>query len=338
MIDEVDPASARRRHVAAAILLALAVVLGLAAAMEWSVGVRAERVSDLVRPELTDAGLASHRHDFEATKAALFALRDDVLPAIARSAGLLPDQLESEVSENYPATGKLLQEIDEIVPFAEQGVANLERNQDEFRNADAFPIAGLPSYSLAILDLGLTLVLAIAGIMLWRDAGASGRKLAISATFAVAVVLVIVPVALGIPAKTRDAQAVLDSLNPAPAVVTRTEAALATAEEGFTEFQEELLPDLATALGTTPATLEATIVTEFPETADALNDTPGIMSRYEERVAIRTNGAPEIRKLKDVPVRELGWFGPVFGAVVAAAAGLAVVLSKPSTRDRAAKN
>ncbi len=319
-----------RLYFAAVPLIALGVLLALAAAMEWRVGVRAERVSDLVRPELTDEGLISHRQDFEATERALYALRDEVLPTIAESLGMSASQFDLQVSASYPAAGRLLDEVDEMLPFAEQVIINLEKNQDQFHSADDFPVAGVPSYGLAFLDIALAAVLILAGVALWRNQGVYSRNRALAACVVVAVVLVVVPVILRIPAKSAAGQVVLDSLNPSPEVVTRTEETFSTAKDGLAEFQGVLLPDLAIALGTTPSALQDAITSEFPATADALDDLPGLTSRYETRVAIRSNGAEEIRSLKDVPVRELGWFGPVFGVAVLVAAGVAFVASKPT--------
>lgn len=319
----------RRRHTAATIFIALGTLLAVSAVIAWWVGIRAEHVSNLVRPELTDEGLAQHREDYEAMSLALVGIRDDVLPAVAQSLGVTSADLQSQLAANYPDTARLLEEVDTIIPFAEQGVSNLERNQESFHSADDFPLPGLPSYALAILDLFLAAVLVAAGVVLWRGPAAGSRTGALLAAAVVAATLIALPLAIRVPAKTADAQVVLDSLNPAQAVVTKTETLLATTKGGLLEFENELLPGLAAALGTTSATLRSTIAAEFPDTAPALNDLPGLAARYEARVAIRSNGAEEIRRLKGIPVRELGWFGPAFGTLVALGTVAVFVFLKP---------
>src|SRR5205814_988212 len=80
------------------VVLGLGVVLAAAAAMELWVGLAAERVSDLVRPEMTDSGLVRHRQDFESARTAVTGLSSDVLPAVATSLGVPEDRLRQQVT------------------------------------------------------------------------------------------------------------------------------------------------------------------------------------------------------------------------------------------------
>ena len=157
------PASPRTTALA---LLAMGGLLLVAAIAEIWLGAKAEAVADRARPEMTDTGLAQHRSDFETAREALAGFRRDVLPALARSLGTTPEQLESALIRDYPASAKLLAEKDAIGPFAQNGLVNLERQQANFQEADSVPVSGLPGYAggLASLVLAVTVVVSAASI------------------------------------------------------------------------------------------------------------------------------------------------------------------------------
>ncbi len=311
-------------------LIAMGVLLAAAASMELWVGIRAERVSDLVRPELTDAGLRQHRTDFETASAVVTGLDLEVLPAIANSLQVTPEQLFRQVETGYPAVGRLLNEREEIVTLAEAGLTNLERQQADFQRADRLPVSWLPGYSFALLNLVLAAAVITAGWMLYHRTERPNRHLALGLAFSASATLIVLPLTLGIPGKASSAQSVLDSLNPTQAVVDRTEDSLATAQAANDELNQRLIPDLSTALRTTPEVFQQVLVREFPETGAGLQQMPDVLRRYDERVAIRTNGAADLRTLKAFPVGTLGWFGPAFGLLLAAiTAGAGFKASRP---------
>ena len=318
-------------RVSACAILAMGVLLAVAGALEWWVGVKAERTADLVRPDMTDAGLARHRQDFETARIVLVGLDKDVLPATAAGLGTTPARLRGQIDANYPAVAKLLAEKDLIVPFAELGVSNLERHQEQFQRADELPVTWLPGYALAFLNLALAAAVIASGIVLLRSRAERTRRAAFGVVLAASAILIVVSLALEIPDKARNAQTVLDSLVPTQQVVDRTEASLATARAASTELDQRLFPDLATALGTTPLGFQQALAREFPAIAVALTEIPGTLDHYDARVAIRTAGAPDLRTLKGLPVGTLGWFAPAFGLLLAMVAIGGVLASRRMT-------
>jgi hypothetical protein len=142
---------------------------------------------------------------------------------------------------------------------------------------------------------------------------------------------VAVPLALQVPWKAGDAQTVLDSLNPSDEAVARTEEYMAMTRAGMAELEASLLPDAAETLGLTEDELDTQLATDYPEFSAALDEMPDVLGRYEARAQIRVEGADDIATLKDVPIRILGWFVPVYGLVVAGAAAAAWRLRPAST-------
>jgi hypothetical protein len=302
-----------------AVIVLGALLLAAGAAEVW-VGRKAESVADLVRPEMTDAGLAQHRSDFETARAAVEGLQSDVLPAVAGALGVSEAALTAAV-QDYPAVARLMDDQDEIIPFAEQSLVNLERQQDNFEDADSLPLASLPGWAGGTVTILLACLLVGLGVWMFR-VGAEGRPwLPVMLCGAAAVTLLVAPLALRYPAKAGSAQTVLDSLNPSEAVVARTEAAMLTTEEGVAELQSVFLPDVASTLGMSTAQFEATLAREFPEVARGQQEMPAILERYQARLKIRQDGAPALRTLKDIPIARLAWTDPAFGVVLGAIAG-----------------
>ena len=305
-------------------VLGLGVVLALSAIAEFWVGLKAEHVSDLVRPEMTDSGLARHRADFALMRGVLVGLDQEVIPAIATGLNTTPARLRATIDANYPAVAKLLAEQGQIIPFAESSLANLERQQQRFENADSYPISSWPGYSFAFVDFAFAVVIIGAGVELvvrgrWRIA-------TLSALIAVCALLIVLPLSLRAPAKTSDAQTVLDSLNPTEAVVARTEASIATANAAAAELEQRLLPDLAKSLGVSRAEFDAAIARQSPATGTGLKELANALGRYNDRLAIRVGGAEDIRALKKLPIARLAWFDPAFGAVLLVIVGGAIVM------------
>ncbi len=302
------------RRIFAWTLLALGAVLAVSSIAEFWVGRKAENVSDLVRPEMTDEGLAQHRADFELMRGALVGLERDVLPAAASALGSTPERIKADIAASYPAVAKLLAEQGAIIPFAESSLMNLERQQSRFENADSYPVGWAPGYSFAFVDFLVAAVIIGAGVDLLLRGRL--RRPTLGAVLGVGLVLIVLPFALQAPSKTSDAQTVLDSLNPSEAVVLRTQTSIATANAAAAELDQKLIPDLAKALGVNRQGFDAAIARQFPQTAAGLKEVPDALERYDTRLAIRVGGAEDLRTLKKLPIARLAWFDPAFGVVL----------------------
>jgi hypothetical protein len=304
-------------------VIVMGILLAVAGIAEIWVGVVAEREADLVRHELSDEGLEQHRQDFEVARDTIHGLEDEVLPSVAATLGVTDAELRAQIAAGYPAVDRLLVEQPELLALAEGGLANLQAQQDAFQNADSLPAGSLPGWAGGVWSLILAAVVIACGAALLVARGTRLRRSALGGVALVAVLLIVLPLALGIPGKSADAQSVLDTLRPSEELVARTEAAFTTSDEGMREFDERLMPDVAAALGISREQLDAAMALQFPEVAANLEEVPAVLDRYEGRVAIRRDGNEDLETLKEIPVEELGWFGPAFGAALAAVCGVA---------------
>lgn len=152
------------------------------------------------------------------------------------------------------------------------------------------------------------------------------RIATLSALIAVCALLIAVPLVLRAPAKTSDAQTVLDSLNPTEAVVPRTEASIATANAAAAELEQRLLPDLAKSLGVSRAEFDTVIARQSPSTGTGLKQLPAALARYNDRLAIRVGGAEDLRTLKKLPIARLAWFDSAIGVVLLVIVGGPIVM------------
>jgi hypothetical protein len=303
-------------------------LLTLAGAAEIWVSSKAGHVADLVRPEMTEQGLAQHRADFETAKTAFVGVNEQLFPAVASQLGISESDFRNHVRTRYPAIGQMLAAQAEIIPFAEQSLLNLERQQDRFHRADALPASGLPGYAGGVADCLLGLSVAACALRLSRPRSRRETSLLIGAIAAVSVLMIALPLMLQVPGKAKSADTVLGSLNPSVAVVERTETSFASGQRAAAEFDSRLIPDLAATFNMSRPAFEARLRTQFPNVAASLQALPDVMARYEARVAIRSGGADDLRSLKQLPIAILGWFDPAYGAVIAIVLGAALLAGR----------
>ncbi|MCA9830348.1 MAG: hypothetical protein R3B97_11325 [Dehalococcoidia bacterium] len=319
----------RSSTLAGAVVLLLGIGLLVAVACELWIGLKAEAVAGLVRHELGDEGLAQHRADYEQAKTVFVGMDDEVIPAAAAQIGADESQLRTLIDVGYPAVAKVIAEREELLPFAEAGLVNLERQQERFQRADSVPVPGLPAWSSAVLTFLLAAMLLFAGGLVL----AGQRPAGLAAAGTVAVLLIAVPFVLQTPWKAEDAQRTLDSLRPTEAAVAQTEDAFQTADAGWVELDERLLPDLASVAGTDRAGLDALLALQFPDIAKGLDAMPGIVERYRARVEIRANSAGDLRTLKSVPIGALGWFAPGYGLLLGCTVAASVLTDRRRGRS-----
>jgi hypothetical protein len=285
-----------------------------------------EAATDLVRPELTEDGLASHRADFELTRAATDALYEELLPAYADELGFSPAVFASEVLPGYPALAALADPAAraDTYRFAEGIVANLEAHQDDFAEADAIPVGWLP------MTAGPWVALAAAALVVGAGAWAAlrGGRAPLVTLVVLGALAVVGPLAARYPQKADAADDLLATLDVTPEIAAQTRELLVTAQDAQAELEGRFLPDLASGLGLTQPELDADIATRFPAVATGRDELPAVFARYERRVEIREGGLEVIPEAKRFPLGAVTWWAVVPGALLALAAGIALVTAR----------
>jgi hypothetical protein len=120
-----------------------------------------------------------------------------------------------------------------------------------------------------------------------------------------------------VPGKSADARAVLRSLDPSQGVVDRTLIARDEVNRAVAELEDKLLPDLANALGVSRPQLDAALARNLPGLVAARAELRAALARYDVRIRIRVAGAPELRRLRLLPLDAFAWGSVGFGVVVA---------------------
>jgi hypothetical protein len=310
------------RRVAAAVALAVSAVLLVAilASNLFSRADAGEDATDLVRPELTVEGVTQHRADFELTKRATDQLVDEAMPAVGDVLGLTAAQL----SARYPRIAAAGAQRSTIYPFAEKIVANLERHQADFQGADDIPLAGLPMTAAPpIAVVAIVVLVAFALLTLLRR----GRGWLI-ALAGYALLMIVVPFATDYPGKATKAAAVLDSLNVSHELAAQTRAHFDTMVAAADEFEQKTVPDLVAATGGSRSRLDQQLAAEFPALTEGRQQFAAVFRRYDERVSIRERGVDSVIEAKRFPLEAVTWWMVVPGAVVFAAAALALVYQR----------
>lgn len=286
---------------------AFAVLVGLgliAAILLLSLPAEARRGSDVLEdasPSVAGPGLRALRAGLDDLGPGIEALRT-AIPATAAARGETQDALLGR----YPATRVALARFEEIGGDASAIVANLERNEADFRRADRIRTGSVPLAVLpwCLVALGVALVaLGMAIILGWRQGWILLAVLGAS--------MAVVPVALDAPGQIQSAADVLDSLKVGPDIPPRT-------RERFTvvERAAEELPDLVAEIEASGYASPAlrTMVDGLPET----------LVNFGAGVSFREAHGKDVAALKDLPVRSLAWAFPALGVVLVAAGLLAL--------------
>ncbi|MEO5841556.1 MAG: hypothetical protein ABIQ73_04245 [Acidimicrobiales bacterium] len=306
------------RRVAAGVALTVASVL-LVALLTSDLFSRAdagEAATDLVRSELTVEGVTQHRADFELTKSATDQLIDVAMPAVGDVLGLSAAQLNNR----YPSIAAAGAQRSTIYPFAEKIVANLERHQANFAAADDIPLAGLPMTAAPpIAVFAIVVLIACALLTLLRR----GRVWLV-ALAGYALLIIVAPFATGYPDKATKAADVLDSLNVSHELAAQTRAHFDTMVAASVEFEQKTVPDLLAATGGSRSRLDQQLASEFPAVAEGRQQFAAVFRRYDERVSIRERGVDRVNEAKRFPLEAVTWWTVVAGAVVLAAAAVAL--------------
>ena len=276
-----------------------------------------EAATDLVRPELTVAGVAQHRADFELTKRATDEMVDRAMPDVGVLLAMTPSQLRGR----YPNIAAAGSQRDTIYPFAEKVVANLERHQSDFAAADAIPLAGLPITSAPWVALAVIAALITLGLLV------SSRQTEPAWLWALAVlglVLVIAPFATSYPEKARKTGAVLDSLNVSHELAAQTRTHFATMVAAMDEFEQRVMPDVAKATGVSLDARNAQLAARYPDFSEGRRQFTAVFDRYDARVTIRERGVDVVNEAKRFPLEVVMWWTVLPGLAVLLAAGWAL--------------
>lgn len=304
----------------------LAVVLGLGligftlATSLYSRTAAAERITDTFRSAMSPAGVASTRADYDTIARGRTQFTRDLVPALARDLKLSAPQFNAFVGSNFPAVPAAVATFPRINSFVGPYITTLERNREEFDDADSLPLLGLPLDATPWLIAGLGAAIALAGGL----ALLTGSRAATLAILALGAVAVAVPLAASIPGKASDARRITviggQVLDRRAAAFAETTTAKVDAL--VTEVTTKMVPALATRLGTTPGAFGATLARDYPATSNLLRVWPARLSQKAHGIAAGMQAyAGDWKKADKIPLKSLAWVvvGPGIALALVAA-------------------
>lgn len=244
-------------------------------------------------------------------------------PAFARELHMSRPRYERFVAVNYPAVAYGQEEI----PAAAKAVvgpvvAQAPKIQPKYERATHIPGLGLP-----IAGAPWILVLAGALLVVVGAIGVARPSRGIAAAIAVlGVGMVVAPVALNLPAKTRDSGTVLKLGRVAVSQETATAAhrtALAV-DDMVSTMRFRMLPDLAARMHTTRAALDTTMARDAPGMATGLREWPSIAATAYDLTVLQQNSVDDFKEIDDIGYSGLEWIaiGPGIGLLLLGAGAL----------------
>lgn len=266
---------------AALILLAAGFALGAVTLVQDTpaAGKPIAQVVDAFAPAMSEEGRAQLRTDLGAVRAGAAGLDTAALPALAEATGQTPAQLQATIAQQYPNVATGLSELPGILERFD-GVANLlDAHAADFEKVDAIPVNGVSPRTVppALLVVSALLILLGGGLFLRPS------EAAISATAAgLGAVVFVLALAATLPAKADASARVAEALDPVlqPAGVAAVQRDLATVNAMATQLRDELIPETATALNTTPAALVTQLGTASPAVGTLLQELPAAQARF----------------------------------------------------------
>jgi hypothetical protein len=214
-----------------------------------------------------------------------------------------------------------------VVPTFNGLIDTLDQQRPLFASADAIPTKSLPATTVPWAMFGAGFLVFLLGALILRSPKAGGVS-----AIVVGLLLLLMPVALSLPAKAADADQLNANLKPVytQELVTNATGALATIGAMGNEMQTAMLPALATQLKMTPEQLQTFLGTNFPATAQALQTMPASMERFNGLVKVFDENLANYNTLKPVGLATLIWILMIAGGLVAGLGALTVVKRRRS--------
>lgn len=279
------------------------------------------------RPTLTQSSIDTARADISGLSAVQSEFTDKLAPALSQQLQMTPTQFNEFVSENFSAVAAGMSALPSVVPTFNGLIDTLDQQRPLFASADAIPTKSLPATTVPWAMFGAGFLVFLLGLLILRSPKAGGAS-----TIVVGLLLLLMPVALSLPAKAADADQLNANLKPVytQELVTNATGALATVGAMGNEMQTAMLPALATQLKMTPEQLQTFLGTNFPATAQALQAMPASMERFNGLVKVFDENLANYNTLKPVGLATLIWILMIAGGLVAGLGALTVLKRRQS--------
>ncbi|MDP1721285.1 MAG: hypothetical protein Q8L08_09885 [Candidatus Nanopelagicaceae bacterium] len=288
----------------------------------FAVGPAFENLIVDFRPALTQSAIDTARSDIAGLSAVQSEFTTKLAPALSQQLKMTPEQFNGFVSQNFPAVAAGMSALPTVVPTFNGLINTLDEQRPLFASADAIPTENLPATTVPWAMFGAGLLVFLIGLLMLRSPKTGGV-----AAIVMGLLLLLMPLALSLPAKAADADQLNANLKPVytQELVTNATGALSTVGAMGSEMQTAMLPALATQLKMSPDQLQTFLGTNFPATAQALQAMPASMERFNGLVKVFAENLANYNILKPAGLANLILILMVAGGLVAGLGALTVL-------------
>jgi hypothetical protein len=286
----------------------------------------AEVTFNAMRGLVSEEGIAIARRNYGITKAGGEQFVNEAEPGLAKRLDLSSEEFQALLQRDFPRIARGAERLPTYLGFVGPTIVALDANRDEFRNADALPGANLPLTAAPWLILILGVLMVGAGVFALLVRG----RWALAPVVAVATIGVVVPLALGIPSKARDARDVGDIARGGLSQKgADTAVEIVDVLDGMVaDVKGLLVPEVARRLHVTPSDVSATLSQNYPATTRLLNNWEAIAAGETGAKLAFTQEAvvDDFADADKTPALELPWLviGPSALLLLVGGAGLLV--------------
>jgi len=319
--------------VAAAYLIVVPFALSL-----FSRTADAEKLSDYYRPVMSERGLDNFRHNLAIVNTGGTELYGKFLPTLQQQLGLEEAQFDAFVADGFPHVANFLKRAPEVVKYLNPATKKVLAQQDNFHDADQFPLANLDVRvgPWALFLLGLVLL----ALGLWIRSGIS--VLPIVAVAVIGFGLLVGPAVLGWFHQTDAAEEVAQAARGpfSTAVSNATVDDTYKFDAAFKEMRLSMFPAIGRQLGKSPTEMDAYLHTTFPATMRFLDTwDESIYEGAHDLSLSQIRFKDEFHNADSTPYQALPWIFMLPGAVLLGAGAYALVARRraPDRASRAAR-
>jgi len=283
----------------------------------------AEKLTDDIRPAMTDTALVQTRAEFDSGRAALGDFVDEGIPRLAADLGQTPAQFRASIDSRFPDVATGMQQLPAMTAAVDGAINLFDQNRAKFHSADAIPTSWLPYTVGPWMFIGFGILLVALGLALALRRG--GRR-TMAALAVLGLFLAIMPVAVRFPQKASDGRQLVAALRTPLSRPSADQLRVwqTTVDKMTSQLQSGLLPAVAGQLHLSPQGMDDYLRRNVPALAAGLPQLRATVTHMGTLVAKVERNVPTYDKTRRIPFRALTWLFVIPGALVwvTAAVGL----------------
>ena len=314
----------RRVVAATAIVLGAGMIVVPSVLSLFSRSAAAEKLTDDIRPAMTDTALAKTRAEFDTGRAALTDFVDHGIPRMAADLGQTTEQFRASIDSRFPDVATGMQQLPAMAGAVDGAINLFDENRAKFHSADAIPTSWLP-YTVGpwmFIAFGALLVILGLAVALGRGGRRTMAALAVLGLF-----LAVMPVVVRFPQKAADGRELVAALRTPLSRPTADQLRVwqTTVDKMTSQLQSDLLPAVAGQLHLSAQGMDDYLRRNVPTLATGLPQLRTTVTHMGTLVAKVERNVATYDKTRRIPFRALTWLFVIPGALVGVTAAVGLV-------------